>query len=123
MQSAQIVEQVDPSGISSCPTLGTTRTSYVNNVASLEVFYSGLLINVERCVLCVASQDSGSSQGVSCALLSRFRQLRRMHHSTRHPCRQPRCPMRDRPPIPAPIVALSHTRYVGGVTPVSLPQE
>ena len=58
MQSAQIVEQVDPSGISSCPTLGTIRTSYVNNVASLEVFYSGLFINVERCVLCVASQDS-----------------------------------------------------------------
>jgi hypothetical protein len=39
-----------------------------------------------------------------------------MHHPPRHPCRQPSCPMRDRAPIPAPIVAspthcLSHTHW------------
>ena len=39
-----------------------------------------------------------------------------MHHPPCHPCRQPSCPMRDRAPIPAPIVAspthcLSHTHW------------
>ena len=58
--------------------------------------------------MCSASlaRHFGSSQGVSCALRRRFRQLRSMHHPPRHPCRQLRCPMRDRAPIPAPIVAL-----------------
>ena len=56
MQSAQILEQGNQSGISSCPTLGTTPTSYVNDFVSLAAFYSGLFIKVERCVPCVARQ-------------------------------------------------------------------